>query len=183
MTTNALEYHLEGFYKMYNSPHSRPQRFNIISAEEHKALKMLVLAETTALFDFLLTKVGLDPGVLAELSVTPARAVSVNERFTELISDTWPRIRERIRFCLASINGILPSDVTGNSIESWYATRVNRAWPTKIPCLLMQARFEERNCSYVSQSSSNSPASCAHGGWYLQDWLQRKLRELRDANR
>jgi len=144
---------------------------------------MLVLAETTALFDFLLTKVGLDPDVLAELSVTPARAVSVNERFTELISDTWPRIRERIRFCLASINGILPSDVTGISIESWYAMRVNRAWPTKIPCLLLQARFEERNCSYVSQSSSNSPASCAHGGWYLQDWLQRKLRELRDANR
>jgi len=143
MTTNALEYHLEGFYKMYNSPHSRPQRFNIISAEEYKALKMLVLAETTALFDFLLTKVGLDPGVLAELSVTPARAASVNERFTELISDSWPRIRERIRFCLASINGILPSDVTGNSIESWYATRVNRAWPTKIPCLLLQARFEE----------------------------------------
>lgn len=119
MTTNALEYHLEGFYKMYNSPHSRPQRFNIISAEEYKALKMLVPAETTALFDFLLTKVGLDPGVLAELSVTPARAASVNERFTELISDTWPRIRERIRFCLASINGILPSDgVTGNSMRA-----------------------------------------------------------------
>ena len=59
------------------------------------------------------------------------------------MTQPWPRIRERIRFCLASINGILPSDVTGISIESWYAMRVNRAWPTKIPCLLLQARFEE----------------------------------------
>jgi hypothetical protein len=88
MTTNALEQHLEVFYKMYNAPHSRPLRFNIISAEEYKALKMLVPAETTALFDFLLTKVGLDLGVLADLSVTPARAASVYVRFTELISDT-----------------------------------------------------------------------------------------------
>ena len=52
---------------MYDALHSRPQRFTIISAEEYNALKMLMPTETSALFDFLLTKVDVDPA--AELSV------------------------------------------------------------------------------------------------------------------
>ena len=104
MTTSALERHLDGFYEVYDALNSRPQRFNMISAEEFKTLKTLVPADTTALFDFLLTKVGVDPAVLVELGVTPARAASVNLRFSELISVTALRIRERIRLRLASIN-------------------------------------------------------------------------------
>jgi hypothetical protein len=37
----------------------------MISAEEYKALKMQVPVETRALFDFLLTKVDVDPAVLS----------------------------------------------------------------------------------------------------------------------
>ena len=40
-------------------------------------------AEISALFEFLLTKVDVDSAVLAELSVSPARAASLNLRFFE----------------------------------------------------------------------------------------------------
>ena len=108
---------------MYDALHSRPQRFTIISAEEYNALKMLMPTETSALFDFLLTKVDVDPAVLSSLNSACGIFASVNLRFSELISATLLRIRERIKLCLASINGILPSDVTGNSMRA----RIQRA--------------------------------------------------------
>jgi len=118
MTEVALQHHLVGFYKMYDDLHARKARFEVISPAEFETLRSLVPAEATALVDFLLTKVGAAPAVLASLGITPNRAASVNLRFHALVSETSPRIRERLTKSLALRLGVEDSDVSLSSVRA-----------------------------------------------------------------
>ena len=118
MTSLALEHHLAGFYSIYNALNTSTERYGLISADDYATLKSLVPADTTALIDFHLTQVGVRSRVLTGLGITASRAASVNKRFTELVSETAPRIRERITARLASRRGVSISDISGNSIRA-----------------------------------------------------------------
>lgn len=116
MTSLALEQHLEGFYRIYDAAVKR--RSEVLSLEDYRILKMLVPPDSTALLDFLLTKVGVEQSVLVSLGITETRSISVNKRFALLVSETAPRIRTRITHRLAAIRGIPPSDVSQDSVRA-----------------------------------------------------------------
>jgi hypothetical protein len=127
LTADALKKHLDGFYSMYDKINGRRDRFEEMTAVELRTLKSLVPAECSALLDFLLTKVGVDPAVLEKLGITERRAMSVNKRFGAFVSQTAPRIHERIQKRLAKQNGVAVGDVTVTSVRSMMRRAVRSA--------------------------------------------------------
>ena len=126
--------------------------------------------------EFLLTKVGVRSGVLTGLGITASRAASVNKRFSKLVSETAPRIRERITARLASRRSVSISDISGNSIRAAMrrATKSHGLLKNTLLAAAAQARCVS---SQMPDLRATPLVSCARGGRNLQDWLRGKLRD------